>query len=1063
MKRWLVLTVFLFSIGIIFLQGAPDSTPKYVKMMKNPNVNFFDVQKEFRKHFNNRDKGRGSGWKVFKRWEYLMEPRFFPTGDRTNLADPWTEMAEFNQEFAGTDAANWVELGPNTFQNNTGSWNPGIGRINDLVIDPNNGNVIYIGSPSGGLWRTPDLGQTWTPLTDHLPAIGVSAILVDPTDSNVIYIGTGDRDAWDCWSRGVLKSVDYGATWNTTGLSFVPTDWQKVHKMVMHPNDNLTIWAGTYYGMYKTVDGGANWTKVMDGDVDDIEFKPGAPSIMYAVTNEEPAPGFYRSVDGGNTWTAGTMTSTRRSVIGVTPANPEFIYYYAKDVGIYRSGDSGLTWSRKGRAVTAGSQDWYDLAIAVSPVDADEVHLGEIETYVSTTGGRRFTKTSIWSYPNNTGYVHSDIHVMKYVGTTLWVGSDGMITHSNDSGESWTDHTEGLAIRQFYNIGAGNPTNPYKIVAGSQDNGTSVYTTNYWHDWLGADGMECIVDYTNPNILYGTSQNGNFYKSDDGGENRLNINQPGGGDWVTPYVMDPVDPQTLYVGNSSVRKTTNGMGNWTTIGSFGEGNINALAIAKSDPNYIYAAKDDLVWRTKNGGGTWTEISAGLPGYFVQAISVHPENPEKIVLVESSFWTYADGQKVYTSSNAGDTWTNYSANLPNLPLQTAVYQGGANDAMYVGMDVGVYYRDNTMSDWMPYMDGLPNVMLYELEIDFNIGKLRAATFGRGLWETDLYNYSTGGPPTANFSADNTGIHVGDSVVFTDTSSGTPTSWAWTFESGTPGTSTLQNPTVTYNTAGTFTVTLEATNSHGSDTEIKTGYITVTEVPQLPTYCASSGAAYDKEWIAGVTVGSFSNSSGAAGYSDFTAMAASLTAGASASVTLTPGKPGGKPQMEYWKVWIDYNVDGDFDDAGEEVFSGNAKNTTAVTGSFTVPSSAAGVYTGMRIAMKRDAAATPCEAFAYGEVEDYAVSISGASAAPVNMKKGRNFQAAIDASGAQYSISHPQYKGSLNINIYNSKGKLVKRVMHNGGNLKKVDVSDLPAGSYTAELHDGKVPVKRRFAK
>jgi len=1056
MKKCCIFSLILFCV-VIFTYGQDhEPTPKFVKMMKDPKVNFYDVQKEFRNYFKNRDKGRGTGWKIFKRWEYLMESRLFPTGERTNLVNLWEEAQKFNENVSGESPPTWTELGPNTFQTVTGSWNPGIGRINDIELDPNNSNIIYIGAPDGGLWRSTTGGNSWTPLTDDIPAIGVSCILIDPSNSNVIYIGTGDKDAWDCWSRGVLKSIDGGSTWNTTGLTFVPTDWQKIHKMLMHPTNYNILFAGTYYGLYKSTDGAATWTLVLDGDVDDIEFKPGDPNVVYAVTNEVPSPIFYRSTNGGNSFTATSMTSGRRAQIAVTPANPECVYYFAKDVGIYLSLDSGVSFSRKGRAPTAGSQDWYDLAIAVSPLDMNEVHVGEIETYVSFDGGRRFTKTAVWSYPNSTGYVHADIHEMQYFGTTLYVGSDGMITTTDDSASSWVDLSEGLAIRQFYRIGSKVNANPYKLIGGSQDNGTSVYSTDHWHEWLGADGMECVIDYTNENIVYGCIQYGSFYKSTDGGNNSVSISQPGDGDWVTPYVIDPINPNTLYVGNAYVRKTTNGMGSWATIGNFGSGNINALAVAKSDPNYIYAAKDDLIWRTTDGGSNWTEISAGLPGYFITYIDVHPSNPQKIAVTLSNFWVYAAGEKVYISNDAGSHWINHSGSLPNLPANCVVWQDGSYEALYVGMDVGVYYRDNTLSDWISYTGNLPNVMIDELEIDENIQKVRAATFGRGLWEVDVYR-ATPMAPVADFTADNTTINQGGTVNFTDLSSNSPTSWSWTFAGGTPATSPLQNPSVTYNSPGNYTVSLTAANSSGNDTETKTNYITV--LGQLPTYCSSSGTTFNLEWISNVAIDSFSNSSGSAGYSDFTGMIIPLTAGSNVSVTLTPGKAAGKPQTEYWKVWIDVNADGDFDDAGEEVFSASGKN--AVSGSFTVPSSV--VYTGLRVSMKRDSYPTPCETFAYGEVEDYAVSISAAGAASAAAGKNGAFNVSMNPAGSRLFINHPRYDGSLLINIYNSKGSLVKRIMHNGGKTKEVNIANLPAGVYSMILHDGKSKVERNFVK
>ncbi len=243
------------------------------------------------------------------------------------------------------------------------------------------------------------------------------------------------------------------------------------------------------------------------------------------------------------------------------------------------------------------------------------------------------------------------------------------------------------------------------------------------------------------------------------------------------------------------------------------------------------------------------------------------------------------------------------------------------------------------------------------------------------KTNYITVTTLQAPTADFSGTPTTVEAGQTVTFTDQSTNSPDTWSWTFTGGTPGTSPDQNPAVTYNTEGTYSVSLTASNGAGGDSITKTDYITVIE--PTPEYCASQGNNYSYEWISDVVVGPMSNSSGAAGYTDFTGITANLTAGGTFSVSLTPDFSS-TVYTEYWKIWIDYNRDGDFDDSGEEVFSDTS--TSTVTGSFTVPSSAAGITTRMRVSMKWDAVQTPCEAFSYGEVEDYTVSISGGTVDP-----------------------------------------------------------------------------------
>ena len=247
-----------------------------------------------------------------------------------------------------------------------------------------------------------------------------------------------------------------------------------------------------------------------------------------------------------------------------------------------------------------------------------------------------------------------------------------------------------------------------------------------------------------------------------------------------------------------------------------------------------------------------------------------------------------------------------------------------------------------------------------------------------WKTQIASFSFETPtptaPVADFTADQTYISTGSSVNFQDQSLNNPTSWSWSFPGGTPSSSTEQNPTIAYNTAGTYDVTLTVSNSAGTDTKTVTGYITVEDAPI--TYCESQGNSQSYEWIKEVQFGSFVNSSGATPYSDFTNQTIEMEAGSTVSLTLSPGFAS-STYTEDFKVWIDYNKNGDFTDAGEEVFSG--AGSSPVSGSFTVNSAATGT-TRMRVSMKWNGYPTPCETFSYGEVEDYTVSFTSATPVP-----------------------------------------------------------------------------------
>lgn len=744
MKR-LIFIILLFmvtaSVTIIKAQTNQAATdvknyhehPYWIDMMKDPSVNFYEVKEAFNVYFKDRPQGKGTGWKQFKRWEWFMEQRVFPSGKRLNHPQVWNEMMAFYKEYPLDNyrtVVEWEPMGPATSSDVTGHWNPGLGRINVIARDPFDPNILYIGAPAGGLWKTTNEGADWEVLTDDLPVLGVSAIAIHPTDTDILYIGTGDKDASDNYSIGVLKSIDGGITWEVTGLDWTISQHRTIAKILINPDNPDILFAATTSGLFKTIDAGVNWYVVKYGNIDDIEFKPGNPNIVYANTQS-----FFRSTDGGEnfTETTGVPTSSRVQ-IAVTDANPDYVYFFSYQSGIYRSNDSGESFTMRSTEPNQGSQGWYDLAFAASHTNAEEVHCGEINTWRSLDGGLNWVKTTDWTWNNSIGYTHCDIHEMVFYEGTLYVGSDGLISKSTDNGDTWTNLTEGICIRQFYRIG-GSKTNPYKILGGSQDNGTSVYSTDHWHEWLGADGMECCVNHLDESIVYGTSQGGSFYKSDNGGNfGSVSISQPGGGAWVTPFVMHPVDPEILYVGLSNVRKTTNGMSSWTTISSLGGDNINNMCISQSDPDYLYVTKSSTIYRTTDGGDTWENISSGLPGLHISYVAVHPLSPETLAVSLSGFDT---GDKVFISYDAGNTWVNYSVNLPNIPANCVIFNDDENNGIYVGMDVGCYYRDNSLDEWEPFMTGLPNVIVNELEIHYESGKIRAATYGRGLWESDIH--------------------------------------------------------------------------------------------------------------------------------------------------------------------------------------------------------------------------------------------------------------------------------------------------------------------------------------
>jgi len=740
--RNLFILILLFACSASI--SAQEKNRDWVEMISEPNANVFEVETAFNEYWGDRKYQKGKSFKQFYRWKKLVMPYTDAKG-YIHRSHEVQEILKYQKAHpAKKQLAAWTHLGPVL------PTEIGIGRLNSISFHPNNAGVMFGGSSSGGLWRSRDNGNSWNPTTDDLPSLGVSDLAIDPTDSDIMYMATGDGDGNGATSPsfGIVKTINGGVDWEV----ILPTtgDGQFINELLINPDNTNIIMAATSFGLYRTEDAGENWEQVYTGTIEDILFKPGDTNTVYACGNG--GVGFLRSVDGGVIWThvfEGLPTGgLGRKMIAVTPANPDYVYIVVSRNrnqfepelsylfrGLYRSTNGGLSFELRGSegADIFSGQSWYDLALNVSPTNPNQVFLGETELLRSNNGGVS------WQNINFSGgdWVHVDIHDIEFHPETqeLYVASDGGLYRSTNSGNSFQRISDGLGITEYYRMG-GSTTNPNLILAGSQDNGTMIYDGNEWRDFAGGDGMECIVDYTNENWRTYSFQNGVIRRSVNGQDaNFINPSITGeSGNWTTPYIQHPTKPDIFYAGFQSVWKTTNRGNAWTNIsGELTSGStLEFIAAAPSDgDNYIYVSDGNRLFITKDGGENWKTIGTGSRG-FLSSLAIHPSKPETL-------WA-AQGRGVYLSEDAGDTWVDVSGTLPEIPALTVAYQGGNEETMYVGMTVGVYYKDNTMEDWEPLMDNFPNVRVTELELLPCDGKLRAATYGRGLWETEMINYN-----------------------------------------------------------------------------------------------------------------------------------------------------------------------------------------------------------------------------------------------------------------------------------------------------------------------------------
>ncbi len=850
--RWIIPVSFLY----LFFWSTELHSQSWLRNIENPGKgvqnreDFLELKDAFENYWSTKTDQRGQGYKPFKRWEWMMDSRLLSGKDRnTALWEAYIEKLTSKNSQDG----NWVSRPIGTPPLDIRSGYPvGNGRIDCIEFHPTNPLIFFVGSPTGGLWKTIDGGATWATLTDNLPVIGISDIAIHPQHPDTIFIATGDRDAGEVYSIGVMKSTDGGITWNTTGLSFNLTAKNIVNRLLIRPDQPDTLIAATRNGIYLLSEGGATIRQVYPGHFKDLEFRPGFPREIYAASYSYGYSSVYKSTDGGLTFqeSFGTIDNQqiRRIELAVTEAAPDNVYALCANKedsgfeGLYISRDSGVVWQAftntslnllgtNPDGSSTGGQGWYDLSLAVAPDDENKVFVGGINIW-KTIGGTVWNIVS-YGYPEFVGssipYVHVDQHILEHSPLTgeLYSGNDGGLSKTVNNGASWTDLSEGLEITQIYRIGL-SATQPNLYLMGTQDNSTIRYKQNEHLVVKGADGMECIIDYSDTNIMYASSQRGNLERSFSGGFSfdPIKPNSNDAGAWVTPYVMHPYNPNIILAGYSSLYRTDNQGNDWTNLTSnlTGDIKLTSIAMAPSDPKYMYISTNKNIWKTVDNGSSWTQITTGIPlaSSVITSIAVSEYDPMKIWVALSN---YNYSNKVFTSDDGGMNWNNYSDGLPNVPANCIIIEKDRNGALYVGTDLGVYFRNRDLDTWINFNNGLPNVIVNELEIYYPQSKIRAATYGRGLWESDLYTPVI--PPLyAEFSKTRSEIcDEGTITLVSHSSASDSLEWILSGSSNVVYSATRDTAFATYTQTGLKDIGLIAFRNGTSDTLIRNGYILV----------------------------------------------------------------------------------------------------------------------------------------------------------------------------------------------------------------------------------------------
>ncbi len=732
--------------------------------------NFYEIQKEANAYWKAKGitvdspKDKRGGFKQYKRWEYFWEQRVYPTGQFPVKGETWRvvidEQKQQNRQkksnglqYSAEDY-NWSHVGPKTAP---GGYH-GLGRINSIVEDPeydgSKNLTIWAGSASGGLWKTTDGGSNWVTSTDDLGTLGVGDIVIEPDDNQIMYLATGDGDHYDAKSIGVLKSTDGGASWNSTGLNWELGNYYVCRRILMDPNDHSIIYVATNGGIFKTTNAGTDWSQVFSSDSYDMEFKPNDSKVIYAATYSE----IYKTTDAGTKWTIKTdglpTSNINRIALGVSADNAKVVYAeYGNESsghkGFYRSTDAGEKWTLMddgtrnflGWAIDGndgGGQSWYDLAIAVNPKDANEVLIGGVNIWRTSDGGGTWNCVSMWYGGTDVSEVHADQHTLYFADENrLYSGNDGGVDFTTDQGAYWEYIGDGICATQLYRLGI-SQTNIDKIMCGAQDN-SSYYLNGTEVEKLGTgDGFESMIDYQDEQIMYTESYLGNWARTTNGGTNWDFVGKPDGvgdGNWLTPFIINPSDHNKVYFGFSEIYEWNGSDATYKKISSLGIGNMDNLYIAPSDQKCLYAGTYSNMRKTTDGGTSWSTITKPVDQSWTY-LAINPNDPKEIWATFSGF---SNGKKIYHSTNSGTNWTDITGNLPPVPCNTVCFEKRtSNSRIYVGTDVGVYFKLITDTDWTKLDLNIPNVVVSELEIQKENNVLFASTFGRGVWKVSLPN-------------------------------------------------------------------------------------------------------------------------------------------------------------------------------------------------------------------------------------------------------------------------------------------------------------------------------------
>lgn len=980
----------------------------YKELMKDNTVNFYEVCEVADAYFETIDKHeKGSGWMGYQRWKNANESKYYPSGDRSN-EDPYFVKKAFEKFIEENPSSTekylfdggWEEVGPGSIDSITGHYSAGLGRVETFYVNPEDADRVYFGSRSGGFWASTDGGSTWNGgSTDFLFASGVNTLTVSPTNPDSVLINL--RNSGNGVTHGIYRSTNGGDTWTETnynpdilGKGGLGSNFA-VNEIAYHPRVPNLIFIAANDGLYRSDDNLETWLKVTNGSISEIEFHPTDDDIIYIYDYYYWGPNknkVLRSTDGGLSFSGSVEivdnANNTNVHLDVSPLCDDCVYF-ASSNGIWISFDSGVNFEFRGNPGMSSE------GFAVSDVDTTKMTYGGIDAYASEDGGISFDQVTwwgLWAAPfDGDQYVHADMRDAECIEGVFYMATDGFLCKSEDNGTTWLKLNHETGIRENYTLGV-SQSNHYRTIVGSQDNGTSIKLQSGWIEYAGADGMEGIVHPLNDDWMIGSYQNGTRRRTFDGGQTQGGASPPGhSSSWVAPMAYDPNDHMTVYHFGEDVHRSLDFGSTWEVMGtpSF-TGTISEAAIAENNSNILVVSRGQYLFRSINSGVSWTNIQGTLPSYSITDIAFDPRDDNTIVVTYNRYQD--DGSKVYITHDSGVTWTNITSNLNDMPIRGAVIDHSAESHIYLAAEIGVYVKEMEETEWELYNDDLPNCMVHELEVVNGSNTVRAATWGRGVWEYTLKGRAPypaivktwiTDPPTFTTPAEESPQYVTSQISYDYEIETADVRWSIdepTFENTIPMENVADSTWVSVDPLPDFpagTKVYFKVRVNGAFSDVSETYKFMYTVRPFE-YCESYG---NMSWETSVTLVDFNDLYNPSGkpspYTSYIDLdTANLYTGLSYDLGMNLNTDGA--YTIHGNAWIDWNRDGDFTDPGEDYDLGTANDTedgpTDLSPlSITVPADAHLGKTTMRVSAKYNSDADPCETGYDGEVEDYTLFI------------------------------------------------------------------------------------------